>query len=253
MEKNQREVRQHQEDLALNRALVWVGGAIVLECLLLFVNRYYINYFVSDINMAVAVHSILRVLRIGGFVAGLLSLVWSGFQFFRGARAGLPTVLGWVCLVVAFCAYVTLAFQKSGMQMLFLLVPAFGGLALVYYLYQRELFLAAAASGMAGLGLWFVRSSGNREAVALLAGIVLVAAAALLLKKSGGVVPRANGKAARVLEADTSYGLVFLSCLVGVAAVVAAMILGANIAYYLIFVIVAWLFALLVYYTVKMM
>lgn len=252
MEKDQREARRHQEDIALNRALLWVGGAIVLECLLLFVNRYYINYFVSDINIAVAVHSILRVLRIGGAVAGLLVLVWAAFQSFRGGKAGIPTVLGLVCLVLAFCAYVTLTYQKPGMQMLFLLVPAFAGLALVYYLYQRELFLAAVATGMAGLGLWFVRSGGNREAAALLAGIALVAAAALLLKKSGGVVPRANGKAARVLEADVSYGSVFLSCLIGAVAVVAAMFLGANIAYYLFFVIVAWLFALLVYYTVKM-
>lgn len=253
MEKNQREVRRHQEDIALNRALIWVGGAIVLECLLLFVNRYYINFFVSEINMAVAVQSVLRIVRIGGAMVGLLALVWAGFQFFKGRRAGLSTVLGLVCLVLAFCAYVILSFQKPGMQMLFLLVPAFAGLALVYYLYQRELFLAAVASGISGLGLWFIRSGGNREAVAFLTGIVLVAAATLLLKKNGGVIPRANGKVARVLEADAGYGLVFLSCLVGVATVAAAMFLGANIAYYLIFVIVAWLFALLVYYTVKML
>ncbi len=253
MEKNQREARRHQEDMALNRALMWVGGAIILECLLLFVNRYYINYFVSEVDMAVAVYSTLHVLRIGGAAVGGIALVWAIFRFYRGGRAGLPTVLGLACLTLALCSYVTLAFQKPGIQMLFLLVPALAGLALVYYLYQREFFLAAAAGGMSVLGLWLVRSGGSMEAVASLVGIVLVAAAAFWLKKNGGVVHRANGRETRVLPEHTGYSVVFLSCLVGLGAVAAAMFLGANIAYYLIFVLVAWLFALLVYYTVKMM
>ncbi|MGE4276023.1 MAG: hypothetical protein AB7E30_02460 [Lawsonibacter sp.] len=253
MEKNQRELRRHQEDIALNRALMWVGGAIVLECLLLFVNRYYINYFISEVDMAVAVHGTLRALRIGGAVVGLLALIWAALRVHMGGKAAIPVVLGLVCFALAFCAYVTLAFQKDGIQMLFLLVPAWGGLALVYYLYQREFFLAAIASGMAGLGLWFVRSGGNKEAVALLAGIALVAVIALWLRKNGGVVHRANGEAIHALAANTVYSVVFLSCLVGMATVIAAMFLGTDIAYYLIYVMVAWLFALLVYYTVKIM
>ena len=37
------------------------------------------------------------------------------------------------------------------------------------------------------------------------------------------------------------------------AAVAAGLLIGGTAAYYLIFVMVAWLFALLVYYTVKLM
>ena len=52
---------------------------------------------------------------------------------------------------------------------------------------------------------------------------------------------------------NTSYPLILASCLVGLLALLAAVALGANIAYYLMFAMVAWLFALLVYYTVKLM
>ena len=44
MDKNQREERRRQEDIALNRGLLWVGAAILMELLLMLVNKYYINY-----------------------------------------------------------------------------------------------------------------------------------------------------------------------------------------------------------------
>ena len=47
--------------------------------------------------------------------------------------------------------------------------------------------------------------------------------------------------------------LIFLTLAVNVVAVAAAAVMGGNVGYYLIYVLVAWLFALLVYYTVKMM
>ena len=45
MDKNQREERRRQEDIALNRGLLWVGAAILMELLLMLVNKYYINYY----------------------------------------------------------------------------------------------------------------------------------------------------------------------------------------------------------------
>ena len=45
----------------------------------------------------------------------------------------------------------------------------------------------------------------------------------------------------------------FVSCAVSLIAIGAAIAMGGAVAYYLLFAMVAWLFALLVYYTVKMM
>lgn len=47
--------------------------------------------------------------------------------------------------------------------------------------------------------------------------------------------------------------MVYLTCAVVAVAVVAALVLGTSAAYYLIFALVAWLFIMAVYYTVKLM
>ena len=141
MDKNQREVRLRQEDADLNRGLLWVVGAVLLECLLMVVNRWYINFYPAEIGVAEAILNVMRVLRLGGGVVGILALVWAALCFHRGSKAGWPAVAG----------------------------------------------------------------------------------------------------------------LVLASCVLGVLVVVAAAALGSNVAYYLMFAMVAWLFALVVYYTVKMM
>ena len=255
MDKKQREARRRQEDQALNRGLMWVGGAIVLEFLLLLVNRYYINFMISEVALAEAILNGLRIVRIAGTILGVAALVWAVLRFRKGEKNGLYLVLALACGALVICAHVTLAFQKSGIQMLFLMVPAWAGLALVYYLYQREFFLGATASGLSILGLWFVRFGVGigLETLLTLVGVALVAAAALWLKKHDGVLQRAAGDEIRLMPKNASYTLVLVSCLVGLLVLAAAMVLGANIAYYLMFAMVAWLFGLLVYYTVKLM
>ena len=253
MDKNMKEARRRQEDTALNRALMWVGGAIVLEGLLLFVNRYYINFFVSEVDFASLLFSILGILRIAGAVLGVLALAWAAIRFREGQSAGLQAVVAVACLAVAFCAYITVTFQKPGVQMLFLLVPAWAGLALVYYLYQREFFVAAVASGLSGLALWCAHVGGRKQAMFLLLLVGLITLALLWLKKMDGTIHRASGEVVRVLSANTAYSVILISCVGGAAAGLLGLLLGATAAYYLVFVMFAWLFALLVYYTAKMM
>ena len=152
-----------------------------------------------------------------------------------------------VLLALAVCSHVTLSYEKNGVRMLFMLVPAWAALALVYYLYQPECFLAVTAGGFGAVGLWFVRFGGMTVDVALcLVGAVLV-------KKSDGALMRAGGEKVQWAPQGISYALVLASCVLGVLVVVAAAALGSNVAYYLMFAMVAWLFALVVYYTVKMM
>ena len=64
---------------------------------------------------------------------------------------------------------------------------------------------------------------------------------------------QAGGKKVQWAPQGISYALVLASCVLGVLVVIAAAALGSNAAYYLMFAMVAWLFALVVYYTVKMM
>ena len=104
----------------------------------------------------------------------------------------------------------------------------------------------------AGCGGRFGQGPGY-EAALLLAGILLVLAATLWLKKAGGALPFPKESPIQFLPADCSYTMTLSSCLGSLLVLAAAMALGATVAYYLIFVMLAWIFALFVYYTVKMM
>ena len=249
----QREAQQRKEDQALNNGLVWVGGAIILEALLLLVNRYYINVSLSNPEPMFVLYSLMKALRIGGLVVGVAGIVWMVLQIRNKRKALLPLGVAVAGLVLALCSYVILGYDKSGLQMLFLLVPALGGLALIYYLYQREFFLGAAAAGLSVVGLWFARYGGKLESLITLVLVAAIAVLVLWLKKNGGKVQCKDGKSVRVLSKKTSYPVILASCCAGVATMVLSLVLGGVVAYYLIYVMIAWLFALLVYYTVKMM
>ena len=147
------------------------------------------------------------------------------------------------------CAHVALKYQSTGMRMLYLLVPVLGGLALSYYIYHREFFVAAVACVLAVLGLWFVRVGGmGAEVIATILFCVAVLVAVLKLKQSQGCL-----KGVRLLHEKTNYTVVLASCAAAIAMQVLAIVAGSAVAYYLIFAMGAWLFALLVYYTVKLL
>ena len=126
----------------------------------------------------------------------------------------------------------------------------------MYYLYQREFFYSAFYTGLGTMLLWMLRhkdstvdpSSSRLTTYVFLAivAILMVLGLVMLLqaRKNGGVWSLA-GREVRVLPAEAGYSLLFLA--------LAAAVMGGNVGYYLIYVLVAWLFALLVYYTVKMM
>ena len=253
MNKQQRDERRRQEDIALSRGLIWVGAAIVLEFLLILVNKYYINPSVNQIDVAWAVLYVLKTLRVIALLGALVSLVWLMVRIRRRGGAGvLPPVLLIACVVLWLCSHLILVFYDTGVRLLFLGVPGLAALALVYYLYQREFFFSALVSGMAILGLWFVRHAGNSSLYAQVMAvcILLTLAFVLMLKKRGGVL---GGRGPVILPGDTSYSLILLSCLVSLAALFMALALGTTLAYYLIYAMLAWMFALLVYYTVKLM
>ena len=258
MNKKQRDDRRHQEDLALTRALLWVAAAVVLEGLLVFLNRFYINYHLteSEINLMVFLQNVLQWVRIGGLVVALIAFIWAVIQAKKGGRAVPPLLICLGAGALAVCSHVAMTYKNTGVFMLFWLVVAWAALAVVYYLYQKEFFLGLTAAGLSVLGLWFIRFGGQGlgcETAFLLVGILLVLAVVLWLKKKGGTLPFPKGSPIQFLPADCSYTVTLISCVASLLVLAAALVLGATAAYYLIFAILAWIFALFVYYTVKMM
>ena len=258
---DKRAARNHKEDVILNRVLVWFGAAVVVELVLLLLNRYYINVTTApgEIEFAGALLKAWPAI-IGITAAGtVICLLWSFLWARGGKHIVLPGVLTGVFLAALVISAVTYRFYATGVQFLCGAVPAAAVLALVYYLYQHEFFAITVLSALGLLGLWIFRRFGGGHPilayayVALLA-VILVAAVLLCrsLSANGGVLTL-GGRKFQLFPRNTSYGMIYLTCAVIAAAVAAALLLGTAAAYYLIFALVAWLFIMAVYYTVKLM
>lgn len=262
MENSKRADRRKQEDIALTRALIWFGAAMVLEFLLLLVNKYYINFTADSlsIRLAVAMGTVLKVTSWLGVLSGAACafLSWKRMKA-QGTLPFVLVVLSTVLFAIGVSSILIVEFYQAAVQLLYVLVPACAVLVLVYYLYQKEFFLCAGGVGVALLGLWLVRKNGgNHDMLVLLyavCAVVLLAAVLLLalkLKKEQGVLT-VGDKQISILPKQSNYLPVFCSCVVSLLALAAGLLLGSTAAFYLLFVLVAWLFVLLVYYTVKMM
>ena len=262
MENRKRADRKKQEDIALTRALIWFGAAMVLEFLLLLVNKYYVNFTAdsSSIALALAMGTVLKVTAAAGLIGAVISGVYSWKRMnVAGTLPFMGIVITATLLAIGVSSALIVVFYRPAVQLLYLLVPAGAVLALVYYLYQKEFFFSACGVGVGMLGLWLVRKNiGSHDLLVSLymaAGAVLLLAILLLvlkLKKGQGVLA-VGEKKYEILPKQSNFMLIVLSCVVSLLALFAGLLLGGTVAFYLLFVLLGWLFVLLVYYTVKMM
>ena len=255
MNKKQQEVQHRKEDQALMRGMLWAAGAVVLEALLFLLNRYAFDYnaTMEGVLLAEKLRVVLKAMRAVGmaaFVVGAAAAVSQKKKNADAFWAGLVSLLG---LMAAICGHVCAEYHGSGVRMLYLLVPVLGGLAMCYYIYPRDFFLCALPCVVGALGLWFVRAGGvGPEVIATVLVCVAALIAVVKLKKNNGEVVLAGMKL-RVAEEKIDYTVPVISAVAALAVQAVAAVAGGTVAYYLIFVMGAWLFALLVYHTVKML
>lgn len=249
--------KTQQENQALNRALLWLGGAIVLEALVLLVNRYYVNFRNDELDIAVLLKNAFPVLAAVFGVLTVLGVFWTLRQVKGGRGASLPAGLTIGAAVLTVCCTVLTVFGMNGVPVLMVAVPAAGVLALIYYLYQKDFFLAALMGADGLFVLWWMRrgSWDLKFYVMVAAAFLCLAAAAAFavwLKRQQGVLTL-GGRRIRVFAKGTNYSVLFVTAAIVAVLIAAALILGATAAYYAMFVLVALLFVLAVYYTVKLM
>ncbi|MBS6217650.1 MAG: hypothetical protein KH704_12105 [Clostridiales bacterium] len=256
MDKRERAERAKQEEAAMNRVLIWIGGSVVLEALLLLLNRYYINYQVKDIEIAMALRNVFGVLAVVLPVCFLGCLAWWMVSWKRGPRRVMPQVLTTITGVLAACALIVRFYDKTGIKALYVGVPCLAVLALIYYLYQREFFIMSLMGGAGLLGLWLLnrRAAHPLEVYGYLAVeiafLVAVAVCSHLLQERGGVFQRGE-KRMVLLPKDANYTMLYATCLVVALIQVIALVMGPMMLLY--GVLIVWLLAMAVYYTVKLM
>ena len=258
MDKRVKTERARQEDAVLHKVLYWIVGAVVLEFLLLLVNRFYVKYTVADLQSGAveACAAALNVLSVVFPICFVVALVWWILRRRKGAPAALAGFLTILAAALSVCCILTVLFKGSGVHFLYVAVPVVAVLALLYYLYQQEFFTVAVLCALGLLGVWISQHALTHPVITygymVILAVILVAAVIFsrVLDGTGGVL-RLAGKPRRVMPKGASYVMFYVTCAVTAAAVIASIFLGAHGALY--GVLVAWLRISAGYYTVKLM
>ena len=243
-EKGKRERGKNQEDVIFNRMLLWLAGAVAVELLILLVRQVYV-YMIFGGVVAHGLMTFFRVLVIAGAVLTVGAAVWTVLS----ARASKPVILPaaltaglallWIISALSYFMY------DDGLKILVMLPAAGAVLILIFFLYQRPFFYNAVLTGGGMLAVWLYQQHYMKHPRLTLAG---AAGLAFLVKKGDGMLG-----GLRVLPVESNYMMTWITCGITAAAMAVAFILGVTMAHYLIFVLVGWLFAQAVFFTVKMM
>ena len=138
-----------------------------------------------------------------------------------------------------------------------ILVPVVAVLAMIYYLFQHDFFCITVISACGILCLQLYRSSFYQHPTMIrcgyiLAFLLLAAAVVVLILIQRGKRPMPL-KVDKLVPQDANYLLLYITCALIALSLLLTLILGGAAAYYLLFVLVAWLFVTAVYYIVKLM
>lgn len=257
MDKKEKQAqRAKQEDEILNKVLWWIVASVLLEMLLLLLNKVYVNYTVDQIELAYSLRGVFQVLAIVLPICFVVMLVLWLVARKSGRLVRLTGGLTLVVLALAVCAVVIRIFDNSGVKFLYIAVPAVAVLALIYYLYQREFFFSAVLSALGLLGVKLLpringgMTTGYAYAVVLAVILVVAVVAYRVMQKHQGKLT-VKGKPTEILPKNANYALMYVTCaLVAVVAIAAVVLGGLTVLYG---VLVAWLLILAVYHTVRLM
>lgn len=256
MNKREQIERQRQEDAVLNKVLCWIVGAVVLEFFLLLLNRFYVDYKVSEALIAKGFLTALPILTVIFLVLCVVVAVWTVRRRREGKRWDMTAALAaWLLILAGSCAIARIFF-RAGVHFLYVAVPVIAVLALIYYLYQREFFAVAVLSVLGILGVWMAPHRvgspiwvyGYFTVIAVL--LVAVVVVSRVLQNGKGTM-KIRGKQVELLPKSANYVLLYATCGVVAAVLIAAILVGAMTLLYGI--LVAWLLIMAVYYTVRLM
>lgn len=245
--------REEQERIALNRIFNTFLIGLAAECYLFIVYR---GYIAGSIDSLLTWDTILRVLK----WLGLTTLVGgAGVALVKKTDAKLRTggsIAAGIGAFFALGSWVMTTFFDAGVITMCTIVPILTVLMLIYFLYQRDCFASTVllagtlftiwvcARGMSGI--W--RTGVIVGAVAVLALFGIFALLTRKMQTNGGKL----GKFQVMPTTDCNYRILYIVTAVCAALVLLVMLLP-TISYYLVWVAVITLFAVLAYYTTKLM
>lgn len=131
--KGKRERRQSEDDKVFNRMLLWLAGAVVVELLLLLLQKVYVE-MIFDGVVAQALSNVFHVLSFAGVIVAVGCAVWA----LMNRRAGRPTTLPVVIAAVAAGLWVVSLLSyfmyAEGVRILMMFPAAAAVLIIIFFL-----------------------------------------------------------------------------------------------------------------------
>ena len=201
-----------------------------------------------------------------GLVLALAGLVLTGRQLAKGTYKGTTLFNGngllMLGLLLSLCGYLMVDFgPQQALRALYVIIPVWAILYLIYSVYPREFFTLATAMTLQAAFLWLVAKSAVSNSFSGTTGVFLALGLVVCAALEGlYLVTRSNrgrlkwGKVSiTVFNHDTKHALVATVAVVGAVLLLAAFFLGGSVGYYAMYAVAAVLFLMAVYYTARMM
>ena len=253
-EKGKRTQRQSEDDRVFNRMLLWLAGAVVVELLLLLLQKVYVEMIFEGL-VALALLNFFRVFSVAGAVIAVGCGIWAVMNRRSGKPVTLPVIVAGAAAVLWVISLLSYFLYAEGVRILMMFPAAAAVLIIIFFLYQRPFFFNAMLTGGGLLALLLHRQYYMDHprfiTACVAAGVAALAAAAALalqLRTTDGKLGRF-----RVVPVESDYLMTFLTCAVTAVVMVLGLILGVAMSQYLMYVLVGWLFVQAVFFTVKMM
>ncbi len=250
--KNNRDTSR--EDYMSNRVMAVFTAAIVMLLGLTYLwNAYDVG---RTFFAAQRINNILIWVSAAGLIA---CIVWLSADPKRGRLRNtiLNGAMGSLFFLVLLGSLLLVRYNYMvARRVLYIIIPSIAILHLIYCSYQREFFVLCLTHSAILFGLWIMARTAS-DKLALLAAIVclIICAAAVLVflaaSRAGGTLQLGRARL-RVLDSDVSRTAAFAVYGVTALAVVAAYILGAPLAYYILYAMVALLVMAAIIFTVKL-
>jgi|GEM_PF-350563 len=255
------QIEQARKDMTTNKILLLFSAALlgVLGLMLL----YRSLNSAAGLQGALIAIKVIFAIGIAGIIYGIVEVV---IEKKNGRDPSLMLINGINIIVISLIMALGMLFVRYydyqiAIKILYIVLPAVAVLYLIYYTYEREFFMIALISSVCGTGMWLywkILASGlyagktwYLAAVALFA-IALDAFTTVQLRRTDGKY-KIFGKVRQYMPKGSNYLLINITHAVMAAAFIAALIFGATVAYYLVFVIFGYLAAVAIYYTVKLL
>lgn len=200
---------------------------------------------------------------------GVLGVIWgavkTGMECSRGQDMRYRLLRGRnlviVFAVIAVCMAAVLWRGPEVIKLFYIILPALAVYYLIYHSYPREFFVISVDCGLMAVLLYAARRAlattnfhwGAYIAAAAAVVLCLLQVAGVFYVKKHGCRGLVDGQMVDLFSSKNAHTMMLVTAAVLAVLPVAGALLGAQIAYYLIFAAFAYLFVTAVYYTVKMM